>query len=124
MPVYSIFFSVMSITYDVLVITGCVCVVGYSEKISRDPLFNPKTMGLRTAEVRELRSTSPIPPASLNFRHNGPSVPMGRGTGHMYRSSINISTIPQQQPLRQHNKRFSASAMALHSNYMYSSPKG
>ena len=91
-----------------------------SEKMARDPLFNPKMMGLRSAEVKELRSSNP---ALATMSTTGPARshdPMN----HLHKSSTNISSLSQQRSLREHNKHFSASAVALHSNHMFTSSRG
>jgi len=64
--------------------------------------------------VRELRSSSPVLAAT------GPV----RKDHQLYNSSTNISSISQPQSLREHNKRFSASAVALHSNHMFTNSRG
>lgn len=87
--------------------------------MGRDPLFNPKLMGLRSAEVKELRSSNPAL-ATLSTSAASSHEPM-KMNQQMYKSSTNISSTSQHQPLRDHNKRFSASALALHSNHMYNS---
>ena len=91
----------------------------YSEKMARDPLFNPKTMGLRSAEVNELRSSNPAL-ATMSTTAARSHDPMNQ----LYKSSTNISSLSQHRSLRDHNKHFSASAVALHSNHMYTSSRG
>lgn len=86
--------------------------------MARDPLFNPKMMGLRSAEVKELRSSNPAL-ATMSTTAARSHDPMN----HLHNSSTNISSLSQQS-LREHNKHFSASAVALHSNNMFTSSRG
>lgn len=89
--------------------------------MARDPLFNPKIMGLRSAEVKELRSSNPAlaTTAATAVRSQEPVK-----LNHQYRSSTNIHSMSQQRSLHEHNKHFSASALTLHSNHMYTSSRG
>lgn len=91
--------------------------------MARDPLFDPKMMGLRSAEVKELRSSNPALATAVTARSN---EPMKLNHQLHMSSSINISSPShnQSRSLREHNKRFSASAIALHSNHMFSSSRG
>ena len=91
--------------------------------MARNPLFNPKIMGLRSAEVKELRSSNPALPTTATVAVASSHEPM-KLNQQMYKSTTNISSISQHQPLREHNKRFSASALALHSNHMYTGSRG
>ena len=89
--------------------------------MARDPLFNPKMMGLRSAEVKELRSSNPAL-ATMSTTASARSHDLMNH--HLHKSSTNISSLSQQQSLREHNKHFSASAVALHSNHMFTSSRG
>ena len=86
-----------------------------SEKMARDPLFDPKIMGLRSTEVKQLRSSNPSLATAAVGSHD--PVPL-------HQSSTNISSLPHQQSLREHKKHFSASALTLHSNNMFTSSRG
>ena len=89
--------------------------------MARDPLFNPKIMGLRSTEVKELRSSNPTLAATGGSREAAVKL-----NHQLHKSSTNINLIsqPQWSSLREHNKHFSASAIALHSNHMFNSPRG
>ena len=92
--------------------------------MARDPRFNPKIMGMRSAEVNELRSSNPaLATTSATATRSHDPMRSRDAMRQLYNSSINISSMPQQS-LHEHHKRFSASAIALHSNNMYTSSRG
>ena len=87
-------------------------------------------MGMRSAEVKELRSSNPAlatTSTTATISHDPvrshDAMRSRDAMRELHSSSTNISSMPQQS-LHEHHKRFSASALALHSNNMYTSSRG